>query len=142
MRIEKTAWITSLVLLTSLLYGCGGNKRLEGTQVPGQNMSNEGFSSPNTRQEAAGHYWVRRHDCLWTIAGKSSVYGDSFDWPLLFKTNRDQIKDPDLIYPHQDLKVGRDFSGEEMNHAKHLAMTTPKYVPHSKPRETLPVDYF
>jgi len=142
MFMKKTAWIASLVLFSGILYGCGGSQRLENTQVPNQTLSNEAVSAGNPRLEAADHYLVQKHDCLWTIAGKSSVYGDSFDWPLLFKTNRDQIQDPDLIYPRQDLKVGRGISNEEMNHAKRLAMTTPKFIPHSKPRESLPVDYF
>jgi hypothetical protein len=31
---------------------------------------------------------------------------------------------------------------EDVARAKKLASKTPKFVPHSKPRETLPLDYF
>ena len=48
-------------------------------------------------------YIVKTGDSLWTIAGDTTVQGDSFRWPLLFKANRDQIIDPDLIEPAQDL---------------------------------------
>lgn len=46
-------------------------------------------------------YTVIPGDCLWMIAGK--VYGHPYyyKWPLIYNANRDQIKDPDLIYPDQ-----------------------------------------
>ena len=31
--------------------------------------------------------------------------GNGFAWPIIYKANRDQIKDPDLIYPDQVFKV-------------------------------------
>ncbi len=120
--------------------GCGSAKRLESTQVPGQPGAGE--AAGKVSPAASGHYLVRPNDCLWAIAGKPDIYGDSFEWPLIFKTNRDQIQDPDLIYPRQKLKIATGFSMEERGGAKRLAMETPKYVPHSKPRETLPLDYF
>ncbi len=105
-------------------------------------MSNEPAVAQKEALEPSGIYIVQKHDCLWTIADKPRVFGDSFEWPILYKANRDQIKDPDLIYPRQDLRVDKGLSLEEMNNAKRMASATPKYVPHSKPRETLPVDYF
>jgi hypothetical protein len=137
---QKKFFLLMFGLAISLgMAGCA-EKRIESSEVPKQ----PGMEGTSTRASelAAGHYFVQRHDCLWTIAGQSKVYGDSFQWPELFKANRDQIKDPDLIYPRQDLRVERGFSIEETNHARQMAMATPKYVPHSKPRETLPVDYF
>jgi hypothetical protein len=126
--------------LAVILGVCGcGQKRIEGTEVPGQPGANEMAQAPKS---VPGHYLVERHDCLWTIAGQPKIYGDSFQWPELFKANRDQIQDPDLIYPKQVLKVEKDFSAEEINHARQMASLTPKYVPHSKPRQALPLDYF
>lgn len=124
-----------------LVCGCG-QKRVESTEVPKQVEANERAQESRTALVPSGHYRVERHDCLWAIAGKPRIYGDSFEWPELFKANRDQIKDPDLIYPRQDLRVEMGLPTEERSHARQLAMETPKYVPHSKPRESLPVDYF
>jgi nucleoid-associated protein YgaU len=105
-------------------------------------MSNEANAATQAPLEDMGHYLVQKNDCLWNIAAKPRVYGDSFEWPLLFKANRDEIRDPDLIYPRQVLRVEKVRSSEEINHAREVAMATPKYVPHSKPRESLPVNYF
>jgi len=50
-------------------------------------------------------YTVVKGDHLWGIAGKSQHYGNSFAWPNIYKANRDQIKNPDLIYPNQTFKI-------------------------------------
>ena len=50
-------------------------------------------------------YKVVRGDHLWGIAKKKDHYGNGFAWPIIYKANRDQIKDPDLIYPNQVFKV-------------------------------------
>ncbi|MDE2235081.1 MAG: LysM peptidoglycan-binding domain-containing protein [Gammaproteobacteria bacterium] len=56
-------------------------------------------------QAAKSTYTVVHGDSLWRIAGKSEVYGNSLEWPLIFKNNADSIKHADLIYPKQDLNV-------------------------------------
>jgi len=43
----------------------------------------------------------KRRDCLWRIAEYKFIYGDPWKWPIIYKANKDQIKDPDLIYPGQ-----------------------------------------
>jgi nucleoid-associated protein YgaU len=50
-------------------------------------------------------YTVVRGDHLWGIAKKKEHYGNPFAWPIIYKANREQIKDPDLIYPNQVFKV-------------------------------------
>ncbi len=50
-------------------------------------------------------YTVVRGDHLWGIAKKKEHYGNPFAWPVIYKANREQIKDPDLIYPKQVFKV-------------------------------------
>jgi nucleoid-associated protein YgaU len=46
---------------------------------------------------------VRSGETLWTIA-KITV-GDPTLWPALYLANRDQIKDPALVYPGQQLAI-------------------------------------
>lgn len=50
-------------------------------------------------------YNVVRGDHLWGIAKKKEHYGNGHAWPNIYNANRDQIKNPDLIYPKQVLKV-------------------------------------
>lgn len=49
--------------------------------------------------------WQRDRDCLWNIAKKKDIYDNAWLWPKIWQGNRDQIKDPDLIYPGQKLKI-------------------------------------
>jgi hypothetical protein len=88
------------------------------------------------------NYIVIKGDTLWGISGMGLAYRDNFQWPLIFKANRDQITDPDLIYPKQEFCIRQDFTDEDVKKARKDASDTPKYVPHTKPRETLPVNYF
>ncbi len=46
---------------------------------------------------------VLAEDTLWGLA--EEAYGDGHDWTRIYDANRDQITDPDLIYPGQVLDV-------------------------------------
>jgi nucleoid-associated protein YgaU len=46
---------------------------------------------------------VRPGETLWTIA--RITVGDPTLWPALYLANRDQIKDPALVYPGQQLAI-------------------------------------
>ena len=54
-------------------------------------------------QEETEFYTVKRGDSLSKIA--KSYYGDYMKYPLIFEANRELIKDPDLIYPGQQLRI-------------------------------------
>ncbi len=88
-----------------------------------------------------GSYVVKKGESLWKISAKQSVFGDPFRWPLLFKANRDQIADPDLIEVKQDLQFRKNYDPEEVEDAVQKAKETPAFVPHSAPRKSLPVKY-
>ncbi len=49
--------------------------------------------------------WTRNRDCLWNISKKPTIYDDPWKWPKIYVANRDQIKNPDLIYPREVLKI-------------------------------------
>jgi nucleoid-associated protein YgaU len=51
---------------------------------------------------------VYKGEYLWKIASYPEVYGDGAKWPLIYRANKDQIKDPDLIYPNQVFEIPRD----------------------------------
>ena len=51
---------------------------------------------------------VYKGECLWRIASYPEVYGSGTKWPLIYRANKDKIKDPDLIYPNQVFEIPRD----------------------------------
>ncbi len=51
------------------------------------------------------NYTVVKNDNLWNIAKKKEHYANPFAWPVIYKSNRDQIKNPDLIFPKQIFKI-------------------------------------
>jgi len=73
--------------------------------------------------DGADSYTVVRGDNLWNISGKSSIYGDPYQWPLIYKANRSQIKDPDLIFPGQTFDIDRNASSSEIDAAINHART-------------------
>lgn len=68
-------------------------------------------------------YQVMKGDSLWSIAGKSNVYGDPYQWPLIYKANADKIKDADLIYPGQEFEIERNPTADAVSAAVHHAKT-------------------
>lgn len=58
-------------------------------------------------------YAVVKGDYLWKISGKADIYDDPYQWMRIYTYNRDQIKDPDLIYPDQIFKIQRSSADNE-----------------------------
>ncbi len=71
----------------------------------------------------AGSYTVVGGDSLWGISGKPSIYGNPYQWPLIYKANSDKIKDADLIYPGQVLGIDTNPSAAEVDAAIQHAKT-------------------
>ncbi len=53
--------------------------------------------------EKTEFYTVQRGDSLSKIAKK--YYGNAAKYPVIFEANREVIKNPDLIYPSQQLRI-------------------------------------
>lgn len=72
--------------------------------------------------EPSGDYQVVQGDNLWDISAKPEVYSNPYQWPLIYKANKSQIKDADLIYPGQNLAIDKSASASDIdaavNHAK------------------------
>jgi Tfp pilus assembly protein FimV len=69
------------------------------------------------------NYEVVSGDNLWNISGKPTVYSDPYQWPLIYKSNSDQIKDADLIYPGQVLAIDTQPSAADVDAAIQHAKT-------------------
>jgi len=68
-------------------------------------------------------YEVIRGDNLWNISGKDNIYADPYQWPMIYKANRDKIKDADLIYPGQVFDIDRNGSSADIDAAVQHAKT-------------------
>lgn len=51
--------------------------------------------------------WEKDRDCLWNIAKKPEIYNDPWKWKKIYLSNKKKIKNPDLIFPGQILKIPR-----------------------------------
>ncbi len=58
---------------------------------------------------------IRRGDSLWKVAYRN--YGAGVRYTTIFEANTDQIRDPDLIYPGQVLKVPDQPDSEEVSNS-------------------------
>jgi hypothetical protein len=66
-------------------------------------------------------YTVRRGETLPQIAARPELYNDVALWPLIYRANRDQIRDPYQLWPGQVLKIPRSFSRDEALEARRQA---------------------
>ena len=62
----------------------------------------DGMQAPEPAPEVE-YYTIVSGDTLSKIA--KQYYGNAMDYPKLFEANREVIKDPDLIYPGQKIRI-------------------------------------
>jgi hypothetical protein len=71
------------------------------------------------------HHTVKSGETLPLIAALPDVYNDSALWPLLYRSNRDQIRDPKRIWPGQVLRIPRNLSREDIAEARRYGQEKP-----------------
>lgn len=93
-----------------------------------QSETTEAVAAPSEDESPyMGGYLVVAGDSLWTIAGQDTIYGNPFQWPLIYKANSSQIKDADLIYPGQYFYIPKARGPERaaaVEHAKNRGAWT------------------
>lgn len=88
-----------------LMFPDGGDEKYK----PRPDFSNVQSGASSTSPSRAGAqpdtktYTVVKGDSLSKIALR--FYGDPLEWKRIFEANRDQINDPDLIHPGQELRI-------------------------------------
>jgi len=70
--------------------------------IEGVRRVNDMLTSPPVTEPTV-FYTVKKGDSLSKIA--KAVLGDATKWPKLFEANKEVIKNPDLIYPGQQLRI-------------------------------------
>lgn len=66
-----------------------------------------------TPQPLPNTYTVRRGETLPQISARTEIYNDSSLWPIIYRANRDQIRDPKRLWPGQVFVIPRNFSRDE-----------------------------
>jgi len=110
-RAAKVLFVTAVA--AGVAAGCATAKTPPAQATPPASGAAAGSGAGAGSAGAMGGgdtYTVVKGDCLWCISGKSQIYGDPYKWPLIFRANKGQIKDADLIYPKQVLTIDRGAS--------------------------------
>lgn len=85
------------------------------TNVPKVESEPEPIVEPESEPKPVlvTHVEVAEEDTLASISARKDVYQDASLWPLIYKANRDQIKNPQEIFAGQILLIPRDKSEED-----------------------------
>lgn len=119
MKFVSGVWKILVAAVIALSLGaCQTNQPEETPQETTQQPAQQEAAAP-----ANETYDVVAGDHLWGIASKERIYGNPYQWPLLYKANSDKIEDADLIHPGQTLTVARGMSSAEIDAAVQHAKT-------------------
>jgi len=146
MKVLKLLVVMVFVLLLFFTVGCASRPNVKPNTTADETgtmpvPTEQATAAPTPVEEQAVKYVVKKGDTLWGISTINDIYADPFQWPLLYKANRDQIKDPDIIEVGQELDVKKDYSQTQVSDAIQKAKDTPPYKPHTTPRKSLPLKY-
>lgn len=80
-----------------------GNSLKMSTSTSQKKNTQKSVSSSSQANSAKRTYTVKKGDCLWNIS--KSFYGAGKEWGTIYDANTNQIVDPNLIYPGQELII-------------------------------------
>ncbi len=119
-RIVVFLMMAGFVLSGLFLIGCGGkSQKINGAADEQSEIMDEAMEAE--RQELPTTYLVEPGDKLWTIAAKPEIYGNKYQWPLIYDANRDILDDYRGIESGQKLIIPRNVSAVEIAAAKERA---------------------
>jgi nucleoid-associated protein YgaU len=97
-KLTNPNWSSDLVADISVRPGQGSSTGAQPTAP-----TSGGAAGGGGAQAGARTYTVKAGDSLSKIA--KQFYGDASQYHRIFEANRDQLSDPDLIHPGQQLKI-------------------------------------
>jgi len=131
--------VVGLLLLILILAGCASTPPIESEPEPEMIATPAPVPEPEPEPEPElepelvievvpepvneRSYVVMQGDNLWDIAGKQAIYMNAYQWPLIFKDNKAQITDADLIYPGQVFIINLSPDEDDVNAAIEHART-------------------
>ena len=132
MNIKNTMKMFGLgVVVVAVAVGCASAKKGgPGLGIMAAPAAAAGGGGDKKMAKASGSgsgsgdvHVVQKGECLWCISKLDKIYGNPFQWPLIYAANADQIKDADLIYPGQKLTIRRGVPNVQINAAIKHAKT-------------------
>jgi len=77
-------------------------------------------SRKEPNQPTTTKYTVRRGETLPQISGRAEIYNNAELWPIIYRANRDQIRDPKRLWPGQVLTIPRHFSRNDVENPEEI----------------------
>ncbi|MCE5299260.1 MAG: LysM peptidoglycan-binding domain-containing protein [Spirochaetia bacterium] len=119
---KSMSMLLALVFSVTLAFfsGCGGGGQQVNSAADeeGQVMDE---ASQQKKEELPTTYMVEDGDTLYSIAEKAEIYGNKYQWPLIYDANRDILDDYRTVTEGQKLIIPRNVSAVEIEAAKQRA---------------------
>lgn len=135
----------SIVLITAFsMAGCATTSKTQTADASALKpvvASKAPVKKTHVKKSAPGTITIEKGQTLWSIAQSGAGFGKACNWPLLYKANKSDVQDPDLIYPGQVLSVPKGVPAVESDNACKAAGTYGPYEPHTKPRTDVKLDF-
>lgn len=128
---SSTSAVAVILCISMFTSGCSSTATKEtASETPAATHVKPAAPAPAARPAPAAkatltrlQYTVVPGDHLWGISSKVNVYGNPYEWPLIFRGNRNQIEDADLIFPGEVLWIEKNPSNADVDAAVRHART-------------------
>lgn len=95
----------------------------------GEAARNGKVADTTFEKQYPSRYRVKQDETLASIARRKEIFNDYYMWPLIYQANRDQIRDPNIIFPGQELVIPRSMTLEEIIDARKKANAPSPHLP-------------
>jgi hypothetical protein len=111
--------VVFFALSVSFFAGCGKSQKVNGVSDEQSQVMQEGQEAQ--QEELPTTYVVEEGDTLWGIAEKADIYGNKYQWPLIYDANRDILDSYETLDEGQKLIIPRNVSAVEIEAAANRA---------------------
>ncbi|HPD18993.1 MAG TPA: LysM peptidoglycan-binding domain-containing protein [Candidatus Goldiibacteriota bacterium] len=114
--------LAGLLIFNILFFnGCGGTSQKISSAADEESQVME-EAKASAREALPSTYIVEDGDTLWSIAKKPEIYGNKYQWPLIYDANRDILDSYNSpLQEGQKLIIPRNVSALEIETAKERA---------------------